>query len=150
MKTEFKSIGVIRTAFKTKKDIPQQKNISPGGYKDDRGTLEIFEEYEEGLKDIDGFSHLILIFMFHESETGKLIVHPPHDHKPRGVFSTRSPHRPNPLGMTIVRLLGREKNLLFVSGVDMLDETPILDIKPYTIRDLKTDIKLGWLEPYSK
>ena len=148
MKINYKSIGVIHSPFKKKEDIKRERNKKPDGFDPVQGKLEIFREFAEGLQDIDGFSHLIVIFAFHKSEEGKLYAHPPFHDKVRGVFSTRSPNRPNPVGMTVVRLLDRQENVLKVAGVDMIDETPILDIKPYTPRDLKANAKFGWLTPY--
>jgi tRNA-Thr(GGU) m(6)t(6)A37 methyltransferase TsaA len=142
----FKPIGVIHSPFKTREDIDPLRNVRRSGFTKVEGKLEIFEPYATGLKDIDGFSHLIVIFAFHQSQKAKLLVKPPLETRLRGVFSTRSPHRPNPLGLTIVRLLGRRKNILKVSGLDMLDGTPILDIKPYTPKDIKRRPGLGWLE----
>jgi tRNA-Thr(GGU) m(6)t(6)A37 methyltransferase TsaA len=144
MKISFRPIGIVHSPFKNRQDIPRSRCIE--GFDDVEGELEIFKEYEKGLENIEGFSHLILLFAFHKSEQGSLIAHPPYDGKPRGVFSTRSPHRPNPLGFTVLRLIRREQNILKVSGVDMIEGTPILDIKPYTRRDLKKEAKFGWLE----
>lgn len=142
----FRPIGLVHSPFKTREDIDPLRNVRPSGFTKVEGKLEIFEPYAAGLKDIDGFSHLIVIFAFHQSQEGELLVKPPLETRLRGVFSTRSPHRPNPIGVTIVRLLGRRKNILKVSGLDMLDGTPILDIKPYTSRDSKRRLGLGWLE----
>lgn len=146
MTFSFEPIGVIRSPFKTREDIDPLRNARPRGFARVKGQLEIFEPYAAGLKDIDGFSHLIVIFAFHQSQKRKLLVRPPLETRLRGVFATRSPHRPNPIGLTIIRLLGRRKNILKVSGLDMLDGTPILDIKPYTPRDSKRRLGLGWLE----
>jgi tRNA-Thr(GGU) m(6)t(6)A37 methyltransferase TsaA len=96
-----------------------------------QGRLEIFTEYAEGLKDIEGFSHLILLYHFHQARGFSLTAVPFLDDTPRGVFSIRGPRRPNPIGMTVVRLLERSGRELKVQGVDMLDGTPLLDIKPY-------------------
>jgi tRNA-Thr(GGU) m(6)t(6)A37 methyltransferase TsaA len=144
MEISFRPIGIVHSPFKDRQDIPRSRCIE--GFDDVEGELEIFKEYEKGLENIEGFSHLILLFAFHKSEQGSLIAHPPYDGKPKGVFSTRSPHRPNPLGFTVLRLIRREQNILKVSGVDMIEGTPILDIKPYTRRDLKKEAKFGWLE----
>ncbi|MDH7512099.1 MAG: tRNA (N6-threonylcarbamoyladenosine(37)-N6)-methyltransferase TrmO [Clostridiales bacterium] len=146
----FRPIGRVHSPFKAREDIDPLRNVRPNGLAKVEGELEIFKPYAAGLKDIDGFSHLIVIFAFHRSQKVKLLVKPPRETRRRGVFSTRSPHRPNPIGLTIVRLLGRRKNILQVSGMDMLDETPILDIKPYTPRDSKRRLKHGWLEERSK
>jgi tRNA-Thr(GGU) m(6)t(6)A37 methyltransferase TsaA len=146
MEFKFKSIGIIHSPFKRKEDIDQKKFAYPDGFDPVQGELEIFKEYEDGLKDTEGFSHLIVIFAFHQSEGYKLHTKPFLDDTLRGVFSTRSPNRPNPLGMTVVKILERKRNVIKVAGVDMIEGTPILDIKPYTPRDQKSPIKLGWLE----
>ena len=145
----FKAIGFVHSPYKKREDIPPGKNTDPAGYDKILGKVEVFEDYSAGLKDLEGFSHIILIFAFHlNQDHGKLFAHPPYDGKKRGVFATRSPYRPNPIGMTVVSLLKIEKNIMFVSGIDMLDGTPVLDIKPYTLRDKKNDIRLGWLENF--
>jgi tRNA-Thr(GGU) m(6)t(6)A37 methyltransferase TsaA len=148
MTITFTPIGTIHSPFKEKEDIPSGRNQRPDGYADVSGRIDIHKDYVQGLQDIEGFSHLIVIFAFHRSQEGSLISHPPFDHKPRGVFSTRSPHRPNAIGMTIVRLHGRSGGSLQVSGLDMLDGTPVLDIKPYTPREQKADAHFGWLEEF--
>ena len=131
----FKPIGTIHSPFQKKEDIKKFRNADPKGFDSIRGELEIFEEYAEGLQDLDGFSHIILIFAFHKSEEKRLFAHPPYDNKRRGIFSTRSPNRPNPIGFTVLRLINREKNKIQAQGMDMIEGTPILDIKPYTPRD---------------
>ncbi len=141
----FRPIGVVHSPFRTREDVDPRRNTRPDGFSDVRGELEIDPAFALGLKDIASFSHLIVIFAFHKSGPGHLLVKPPCQARRRGVFSTRSPHRPNPIGMTIVRLLGRRGNILKVSGVDMLEGTPILDIKPYTSRDSKRGVKRGWM-----
>lgn len=147
---KFNPIGVVHSPYKKREDIPSGKNTDTAGYENTEGQIEVIEKYRDGLKDLEGFSHIILIFAFHLSQArGNLFAHPPYDKKKRGVFATRSPHRPNPIGMTIVRLLKIEKNIIFVSGIDMLEGTPVLDIKPYTLRDRKNDIRLGWLEDFT-
>jgi tRNA (adenine37-N6)-methyltransferase len=150
MEFKFKAIGVIHSPFKRNEDIDVGKFADPQGFAQIQGELEIFKEYEKGLKDTEGFSHLIVIFAFHKSEGYQLYAKPFLDNKLRGVFSTRSPHRPNPLGMTVVKILERDGNILKVSGIDMLEGTLILDIKPYTSRDQKSLIRLGWLEDKMK
>ena len=138
-------IGVVHSPFRVREDVDPRRNSRPGGFSDVRGEIEIDPAYAAGLKDITGLSHLIVIFAFHKSGPGHLLVKPPFQTRRRGVFSTRSPHRPNPVGMTVVRLLGRRGNILKVSGVDMLEGTPVLDIKPYTSRDAKRGVKRGWM-----
>jgi tRNA-Thr(GGU) m(6)t(6)A37 methyltransferase TsaA len=147
---QFEPIGIIHSPFKSRDDIPREKCRDPRGFEDVFGEIEVFEHYEPGLDDIDGFSHLILIFVFHESRERNLYAHPPFDGKKRGVFSTRSPHRPNPIGMTVVKLRSREKNILKISGLDMLEGTPVLDIKPYTPREVKEKAAYGWLDSVKK
>ena len=148
-----KPIGIIHTPYKKDEEVPYQAYKS-----EDVGEIEVFKEYEEGLKDIEGFSHLIILYAFHRSiersvkkkhylESMGLLVKPYLDGVPRGLFAPRSPNRPNPIGLTIVRLLKREWNILRVKGVDMLDGTPLLDIKPYVPKfDWKDNVKIGWLE----
>jgi len=146
MKFPFKPIGIIHSPFKKTEDIDVRKFSDRRGFDPIEGEIEIFKEYAKGLKDTEGFSHLILIYVFHRSEGYRLHTKPFLDNKLRGVFSTRSPHRPNPLGLTVVKILERSGPILRVSGIDMIDGTPILDIKPYTPRDQKSPIRLGWLE----
>lgn len=150
MEFKFKPIGVVHSPFKKKEDIDSEKFADSGGFDPAQGELEIFQEFEKGLKDIDGFSHLIVLFVFHKSEGYRLHTKPLLDDTLRGIFSTRSPHRPNPVGMTVVEVLERKGNRIKVSGIDMIEGTPILDIKPYTSRDQKAAIKLGWLKSKMK
>jgi len=144
----YSPIGIIHSPFKNKQEIQPDRNQRPDGYTEIKGQIEILEEYAPGLQDIADFSHIFVIFAFHKSENGGLIAHPPFDHKPRGVFSTRSPHRPNAIGLTVVRLHRCEGRCLHVSGLDMLEGTPVLDIKPYTPRDQKIEAHFGWLEEF--
>ena len=146
MKLEYKPIGVVHSPFKGRKDIQPKKYANARGFDHIQGELEIYEEYKDGLKDTEGFSHLMVLFAFHLSEGFNLHLFPLLEDKLRGVFSTRSSHRPNPIGLTIVKVLERRGNILKVSGVDMIEGTPILDIKPYTLRDQKSPLRLGWLE----
>ena len=150
MKLEFKPIGVVHSPFKKKEDIEPKKYANARGFDHIQGELEIFDDFEAVLKDTEGFSHLMVLFAFHLSEGFKLHTYPLLDDKLRGVFSTRSPHRPNPIGLSIVKVLERHGNILKVSGVDMIEGTPILDLKPYTPRDQKSPLKLGWLESKMK
>jgi tRNA-Thr(GGU) m(6)t(6)A37 methyltransferase TsaA len=111
------------------------------------GEVEVFEQFAEGLKDIEGFSHIVLIYWFHKSRGYSLMVRTPWDTTPHGLFTTRSPNRPCPLGLSVVRLVAREGNTLKVKDLDAIDGTPLLDIKPYVPTvDEKSDIKVGWLE----
>jgi len=137
-----KPMGRICTPFQYKKDTPIQPFKSKA-----IGRIRIFEKYQDGLKDIEGFSHLILLYKFHKSKGYRLKVKPFLDDKQRGLFATRYPRRPNQIGLTVVKLLKRRKNILFVKGIDVIDGTPLLDIKPY-VPDFgpKEKIKIGWLE----
>jgi tRNA-Thr(GGU) m(6)t(6)A37 methyltransferase TsaA len=111
------------------------------------GKVEVFKEYQEGLEDIEGFSHIILIYWFHKSKGYSLKVKPFLDDTLRGVFATRAPSRPNQIGISVVRLLEREENVLYVKGIDVLDGTPLLDIKPHVPDfELGEKVKTGWLE----
>ena len=121
--------------------------IQPSGAAGVRGTIEIFPQFIEGLADLDGFSHLILLYHFHLVKEANLTVTPFLDTEPRGLFSTRAPKRPNPIGISIVKLTSSDGNLLSIENVDVLDGTPLLDIKPYVPEfDHQTDVRLGWLE----
>lgn len=146
MEIKLKPIGVVHSPFKKKEDIETERFAHPEGFDSIEGELEIFKEYEAGLKDTEGFSHLMVIFAFHQSEGYRLHTKPFLDNTLRGLFSTRSPNRPNPVGLTVVNVLERKENILRVKGIDMIEGTPILDIKPYTPRDQKPSIKYGWLE----
>jgi tRNA-Thr(GGU) m(6)t(6)A37 methyltransferase TsaA len=139
MEIKLKPIGIIHSPFKTKEDIIADKE------KEAIAEIEVFKKYQEGLRDIDGFSHIIILWLFHESQGYSLHVKPLHHEGLRGVFATRHPNRPNPLGVTTVELLKRNKNLLKVKGIDAFDGTPLLDIKPYTRFDRKEKAKFGWL-----
>ena len=150
MEFKLKPIGIVHSPFKKKEDIESKKYADSRGFDSIQGELEIFKEYEDGLKDIEGFSHLIVLFTFHRSEGYRLHTKPLLEDTLRGVFSTRSPNRPNPIGMTVVNVIKRKGNILKVSGIDMIEGTPILDIKPYTSRDQKSSIKLGWLKKRMK
>lgn len=135
-------IGYVRSPFRGTKEIPR----GLGAKHDAEGVLEIREELEAGLTDIDGFSHLFVIWVFDRSEGFELLGTPPADNRPHGVFATRSPRRPNPIGLTVVELLDRDGPRLRVRGVDMLDGTPILDIKPYLSSVPMEKLRRGWLE----
>jgi tRNA-Thr(GGU) m(6)t(6)A37 methyltransferase TsaA len=134
-------IGVVRSPFTGTGEVPK----GPGARHTAEGFLEIAPELEPGLLDIEGFSHLYVIWVFDRAERGELTGIPPTDDRPHGVFATRSPHRPNPIGLTVVELLGREGPRLRVRGLDMLDGTPILDIKPYLSSIPPADLRRGWL-----
>jgi tRNA-Thr(GGU) m(6)t(6)A37 methyltransferase TsaA len=135
-------IGFARTPFTETKTIPK----GLGARHDDEGTLEILPEFEAGLRDVEGFSHLFVLWVFDKADGYDLVATPPADGgRPHGVFATRSPRRPNPIALTVVTLLRREGRVLHVRGVDMLDQTPILDIKPYLSSVSETSLRRGWL-----
>lgn len=139
---EMNSIGFVRSPHTETSQVPK----GLGARHETEGVLEILPQFEEGLKDIEGFSHLFVIWVFDRSEGFHLVSSPPTDARPHGVFATRSPFRPNPIGLTVVQMLRREGRLLYVKGVDMLDGTPILDIKPYLSSIPMNVLKRGWLE----
>ena len=133
-------IGVVHSKYKTTKDAPFQ-----GG--DEISKIEIKKEYLEGLKDIDGFTHLHIYYWLHKSKDFSLLVKTPWDEVLHGVFATRSPHRPNPIGHSVVELVGRKNNILIVKRLDAIEGTPVIDIKPYIPRlDLKNNVVSGWIE----
>ena len=134
-------IGHVNSPYQDTSAIPKGLGVKH----DAEGVLTLLPEYEPGLTDIDGFSHLFVIWAFDRSEGFELIGHGPTDDRPHGVFATRSPRRPNPIGLTVVELLRREGANLFVRGVDMLDGTPILDIKPYMSSIPAEKLRRGWL-----
>jgi tRNA (adenine37-N6)-methyltransferase len=137
----FRPIGFVRSPFTDTQEIPK----GPGAKHDAEGTLELLPEFEEGLADIEGFSHLYVLWIFDRAEASDLTAHPPIDDRPHGVFATRSPRRPNPIGLTVVRLLRRDGVKLFVRGVDMLDGSPIVDLKPYLSSVPVDEIRRGWI-----
>jgi tRNA (adenine37-N6)-methyltransferase len=134
-------IGMARTPFAETKQIPK----GPDAKHDADGVIEIRPELEAGLQDVEGFSHLFVIWVFHRAEGYELLGTPPTDDRPHGVFATRSPRRPNPIGLTVVQLLRRDGPRLHVRGVDMLDLTPVLDVKPYLSSIPADEIRRGWL-----
>ena len=139
---EFSPIGLIHTPFTSPENMP----IQPAGAKGIRGTIELLPEFVEGTKDLEGFSHIILLYHFNRVQRSSLTVTPFMDLHPHGVFATRMPARPNPIGLSVVRLLGIEGNILKLENVDMLDGTPLLDIKPYVADfDIHTCEREGWL-----
>jgi len=138
---QMEPIGFVRCAFTHKTQIPK----GPGAEHTAEGSLEILPEFEGGLRDIEGFSHLFVVWVFDRSEGYELLASPPTDDRPHGVFATRAPRRPNPIGLTVVELVGRDGPRLRVRGVDMLDGTPILDIKPYLSGIPADRIRRGWL-----
>jgi len=134
-------IGFVRSPFKDPAAIPK----GLGAQHPEEGALQILPAFEAGLTDIEGYSHLIVLWAFDRSDGYDLLVVPPTDSRPHGVFTTRSPRRPNPIALTIVELLGRQGAALHVRGVDMLDGTPILDIKPYLSNIPAEKLRRGWL-----
>jgi len=140
-------IGVIHTPFTSLDGMP----IQPTGAAGVKGTIEVFEKYRPALKDLDGFSHIILIYHFHGSSGFKLHVVPFLDSQPRGLFATRAPKRPNPIGLSVVQLDKIENGILHIQNVDILDNTPLLDIKPYVPEfDAPKEVRTGWLEKAGK
>jgi tRNA (adenine37-N6)-methyltransferase len=136
-----RAIGFIRSGYQGTSSIPKGLGVKH----DAEGVLEILPDFAEGLKDVEGFSHLFVLWVFDKSEGFALVGAGPADSRPHGVFATRSPRRPNPIGLTVVELLRREGNKLHVRGVDMLDGTPILDIKPYMSSIPMEKLRRGWL-----
>jgi tRNA-Thr(GGU) m(6)t(6)A37 methyltransferase TsaA len=136
-----RSIGTVRSPYADAAQVPKGLDARH----DAEGVLEILPELEAGLGDIEGFSHLFVIWVFHRGEGYHLTATPPSDNRSHGVFATRSPERPNRIGLTVVQLLRREGQRLYVRGVDMLDGTPILDIKPYLSSVPAENLKRGWL-----
>jgi tRNA-Thr(GGU) m(6)t(6)A37 methyltransferase TsaA len=134
-------IGFVNSPYKSTAEVPK----GPGAKHEAVGALKILPEFELGLTDIEGFSHLIVVWEFDRSSGFELLGTPPCDDRPHGVFATRSPWRPNPIGLTVVELLRREGPLLHVRGLDMLDGTPIVDIKPYLSNVPQEQLRLGWL-----
>lgn len=135
-------IGFVRSPYSETTQIPK----GFGAKHNAEGVIEILPEYELGLTDIEGFSHLYVLWVFDRSEGYELLGTPPIATKPHGVFATRSPRRPNPIGLTVVRLIERDGASLRVVGVDMLDGTAILDIKPYLSNVSEGDLRRGWLD----
>jgi len=140
---DLEPIGVIRSPFSSREGMP----IQPAGAAEVEGTVELRPELADGLADLDGFSHVILIYAFHRSEGYALTVVPFLDSRPHGVFATRAPRRPNPIGLSVVRLDRVDGHVLHVTGLDVLDGTPLLDLKPYVpVFDAPADCRTGWLE----
>ncbi|NMC54163.1 MAG: tRNA (N6-threonylcarbamoyladenosine(37)-N6)-methyltransferase TrmO [Chloroflexi bacterium] len=143
MEITYHPIGVIHSPFTDLKQMP----IQPTGRSSAPGTVEVFSEFAEGLKDLGGFSHLILVYHFHQSRQVTLTVTPFLDSAPRGLFATRAPTRPNPIGISIIELVSIKANILQIANLDILDGTPLLDIKPYVPDfDRPAAARVGWLE----
>lgn len=139
-------IGVIRSPFTEKDKTPLQASRSQAF-----GVVEIYPEFADGLKDIEALSHIYLLYVFHQSSGYKLQVKPFLDDQEHGIFATRYPYRPNQIGLSIVKLVSRKENSLTVEGIDTLDNTPLLDIKPYVPDfDLRTNVRTGWYETRSE
>jgi len=147
MKIEFAPIGIIHSPFVELEGMP----IQPPGAAGVKGTVEVFEEFRSGLKDLDGFSYIILLYHFHRSHGFNLHVVPFMDSEERGLFATRAPKRPNPIGFSVVQLDKIKDGVLYIRDVDILDGTPLLDIKPYVPEfDAQTEVRTGWLEKARK
>jgi len=140
---QYRPVGVIYSPF----EAPEGTPIQPAGARGVAGSVEVFPEYAEGLKDVEGFSHIVLIYHFHLSRKSSLTVKPYLDSRLRGVFATRSPSRPNPIGISVVRLNRVEGPVLHIQDIDIVNGTPLLDIKPYVPEfDLNEHVRIGWLE----
>jgi tRNA-Thr(GGU) m(6)t(6)A37 methyltransferase TsaA len=143
MAVSYQPIGTIHSPFEGVEKVP----IQPAAARGIRGTVEVMPEFVAGLQDLHGFSHIILLYHFHRVRQVRLTVVPFMDDQPRGVFATRAPSRPNPIGLSIVRLLGIEGNVLQIENVDIVDGTPLLDIKPYVPEFDHHEVeRTGWLE----
>lgn len=135
-------IGRVRSPFKKKEDAPHQ-----GKFAQEASEIEVYPQFEHGLKDIETCTHLIVLYWMHEAKREVLLTKTPHDTEEHGVFATRSPHRPNPIGFSVVELLGRKDRVLRVLGLDAIDGTPVLDLKPYSAElDAVHQAKIGWFE----
>jgi tRNA-Thr(GGU) m(6)t(6)A37 methyltransferase TsaA len=146
MHISYRPIGVIHSPFQTIEGMP----IQPAGAAGVKGSVEVWPEFAAGLQDLEGFSHIILLYHFHRVKEARLIVTPFMDTEPRGVFATRAPKRPNPIGLSVVRLVGRDDNVLHIENVDILDGTPLLDLKPYVPAfNAPGAHRTGWLETAS-
>lgn len=146
MEITMRPIGVIRSPFTEKDQTPIQTSRSNA-----RGTVEVDPKFIEGLADLEGFSHIFILYAFHNSSGYSLRIKPFLDNKERGLFATRYPRRPNQIGLSVVQLLAVEGNILSIQGVDVLDNTPLLDIKPYVPDfDVRVDVRVGWYETRSK
>ncbi len=138
---EMRAVGFVNSPYTETSQIPK----GWGASHEAEGVLEILPEFEEGLTDIDGFSHLFVIWVFHQTDGYALLGKPPTDDRPHGVFATRSPYRPSPVGLTVVELMRREGQRHIVLGIDMFEGTPILDIKPYLSSVAPEKLRRGWL-----
>lgn len=143
MRIEYRPIGVVHSPFEQIEGTPIQPSHAQGV----KGTVEVYPEFVDGLCDLDGFSHVILLYHLHKSSSYRLKVVPFLDTERRGLFATRAPNRPNPIGLSVVRLVAIEENQLLIEDVDIIDGTPLLDIKPYVDDfDARGEVRVGWLE----
>ena len=139
----YKRIGIIHTPFNNVEGMP----IQPTGAKGVEGIIEIFPEFVDGLKDLDGLSHIILLYHLHLTGDYKLLVKPFMDDEIHGIFATRAPKRPNPIGLSVIKLNRIEGNSIYVENIDVLNNTPLIDIKPFVFDfDSVSDSNKGWLE----
>jgi tRNA-Thr(GGU) m(6)t(6)A37 methyltransferase TsaA len=135
-------IGIVHSPFTDTSQTPIQASLSQA-----KGTVEVYPEFAQGLQDLEGFSHIFLLYFFHESSGYTLLAKPFLDDQLHGLFATRYPFRPNPIGLSVVRLIARKNDTLEIEGVDMLDGTPLLDIKPYVPEfDIRTNTRNGWYD----
>jgi tRNA-Thr(GGU) m(6)t(6)A37 methyltransferase TsaA len=147
MKVVFTPIGIIHSPFMEPEGMPVQPARGAGV----EGTVEVFEDFHAGLKDLDGFSHIILLYHLHRSRAFDLQVVPFMDSELRGLFATRAPRRPNPIGLSVVQLDKIVDGVLYIRNMDILDGTPLLDIKPYLPElDAQVEIRTGWLQKVRK
>lgn len=145
MNITLKPIGIIHSPFHSLSEMP----IQPAGSYGEEGILEILPDYVVGLRDLDGFSHLYAIYFFHKAQDWKPLVIPFLDDVERGIFATRAPKRPNPVGLSLLEILSVKENLVRVKNIDILDGTPLLDIKPFVPQfEPAEGIRIGWLESY--
>ena len=143
MKFEFPPIGIIHSSYTEPAGVPIQGVFANGA----TGTVEVFPEFAEGLTDLEGFSHIMLLYCFHLVQGYSLMCRPFLDVRDHGIFATRVPRRPNPIGMSVVELLGIEGRVLTIGGVDVVDGSPLIDIKPYVPDfDVRLQVKTGWYE----
>jgi len=146
VKIEVEPIGIIISPYKEINDMPIQGRF---GKNDVQGHIELYEQYLDGLRDLDGFSHAYILYYFHRTDRVHLEGKPYLEDEPHGIFAIRSPHRPNHIGLSIVRIEKIEKNILYFREVDMLDGTPVLDIKPYVKHfDCREDAVSGWIDKH--
>jgi len=139
----YQPIGIIHSPFNNLEDMPIQPTSNISG----SGIVEIYPQFIDGLKDLEGFSHIYLLYHFHKMRQPNLIVTPFLDKEPRGIFATRAPSRPNPIGLSLVELVRLENNFIYVERLDVLNETPLLDVKPYVPEfEPSHNVRIGWLE----